>query len=136
MELISKALGPFTKNDLISLCERAVVPCEDWRDRDSASAQNGLYEIYIRLNADIPYTYRVENEETIWISFEKPTDEQLENISKYNLCVDTVDDYRERVSNDPDYEMFYPGFYDIEDAFSTYMPTEKRLLSVDGEDWY
>ena len=126
----------YNKKELIELCERAVVPCERWNNRDSASSQNGLYEIYIRLNADIPYTYTIENERTIWISFEKPTKEQEENMYRYNLCVDTVDDYRERVSNDPDDEMFYPGYYPFNEPFSTYMPTKKRLDEASGEDWY
>ena len=124
------------RTDLITLCERAVVPCEKWNDRDSASAQDGLCEIFIRLNADIPYTYTVENENTIWISFEKPIQEEIDRLTKYHLCVDTVSDYREKVCSDPDDEMFEPGYSSIDESFSKYMPTQKRLDDVDGEDWY
>ena len=125
-----------TKKELIQLCENAVVPCEDWRDRDSASAQNNIYEIFIRLMADIPYTYSIEGDTTIWIDFTKPTEEMIKNIKKQHLCVDTVSDYRERVSDDPNDEMFEPGYPPSSEKYSGYMPTQKRLNDKIDEDWY
>jgi hypothetical protein len=123
-----------TKDKLISLCERAVVPCEKWSDRDSAIAQNHIQEIHARLSADIPFSCSFEND-TIFVSFKEPTEEQIKNIS-LGLSVDTVSDYRERVSDDPDDEMFEPFFYSSDCIYRGFLPTEERLNEVNGSDWY
>jgi len=126
-----------TKEELISLCERAVVPCEEWQDRDSAIAQSNVYDIYERLVCDIPYTLRVE-ESTIWIDFEKPDEEGLKRLHSPHMVlnIESVEDYREKV--DPEYEdeMFEPYPISYEEQDSGYLPTEKRLSEGNSEDWY
>lgn len=40
-----------TREDLLALCERAFVPHDRWRNRDSSSAQRQLGEAYALLKA-------------------------------------------------------------------------------------
>ena len=121
------------RNELISICEDAVVSCTEWTDRDSASAQSNVSELYSRFKAGINFTAKIEGE-TIWVQFESPTKEQKDLLLSNYLPIDSVEDYREKV--DPDYEdeMFEPGMPDVYTDLHGYLPTRERLV-IDG-DWY
>jgi len=98
-----------TRQELITLCNRGIVPQEHWHNRDSAGAQKQLAEARSLLLAgcdfrldDKPPT--VSDKDTWWV------------------------------------EITYKGFdYFEEGELSThtfYIPTESRLNSSDGKDWY
>lgn len=84
--------------------------------------------------ADIPYTYKIEDS-TIWITFEKPTNEQRENTILHSLNIDSLEDYREKYGYD--YEMFDGYGIDWRSEYlGGYMPTFERLDYANGGDWY
>lgn len=101
----------YDRTGLISICERARVPMKKWLNRDSASAQKQVGEVWALLRAGAPYKVNFEgntcvtNENTIWIEIE------------------------------------YHGFnyFEIGDEGvehdTYYLPTDKRLADRDGEDW-
>lgn len=150
----------YTTDDLINLCERAVVPCSEWRDRDSLSSQKNLEEVYSYLKAGCDYKLTTESDRTVWIEFLNVTYDQYTN-SCYSLGIDSMDDYRTYCENEgiEDSEMFEGGSYvdtskfveyfnpmDDEDPLNGkrvytgylggYLPTEYRLADADGSDWY
>ena len=124
----------YTREDLIQICQDSVVPYTKWSNRDSYSSQVGVSSIYQGLVAGIDYKHRVDCE-TIWISFEKPTEEQKIDIYyKYYLNIDSIDDYLEENEGS---EMFYDsGINWNSDFLAGYLPTRKRLDDADGDDWY
>ena len=121
----------YTREELIQLCLDSYVPFNRWNDRDSYSAQRGIQFIYEGLTGGVPYIYTIEYGRTIWIDFEKPTDEQRNNMGYMNI--DSLEDYR---SENPDSEMFDSGKYWRDDYLGGYMPTRQRLDEKDGDDWY
>jgi hypothetical protein len=127
-------MNQLNREYLIGLCERAVVPCTEWDDRDSASAQYGIEQIHCRLLAGIPYEVEV-SDNMIWIQFNMPTAEQMRDIVPI-LNIDTVSDFREQVDPEYNQEMFEPAYADKDEAYSHYMPTEERLNETSGSDWY
>jgi hypothetical protein len=70
----------YTREVLLQLCIDAVVPFQKWSNRDSHCAQVLISDIYMGLASGIKYTTTVEGDKTIWIDFEKPTDEQRKDI--------------------------------------------------------
>jgi hypothetical protein len=103
-----------TRAALIDLCSRGVVDVTLWRDRDSADAQRQLGEVRALLAAGCAYTPASDpasDDRSIWI------------------------------------EVSFPGFNAFESfegpsdeaAFDTalfYIPTDERLRSSNGRDWY
>ena len=75
-----------SRDSLVYLCERGVVPHEHWRDRDSASAQRQLGECLALLRAGCDFTVRREGD-TWWVTvtfdgfghfdWDGPQDEEL-----------------------------------------------------------
>lgn len=125
------------REELIKICEDAVVHHTEWRDRDSYAAQVNLQSIYKALTAGLPYTLTIENDRTIWITFSQPID--FEKLSKGSyLNISSRDDYF--TDCDPEYEteMFEGYGIDFESNYTgTYMPTRKRLEECGiGNDWY
>lgn len=150
----------YTREDLIELCERAVVPCSEWHDRDSLSAQKNLEEVYSFLKIGCDYKMNNESDRTVWIAFSNVTYEQYTN-SYHSLGIDSIEDYKIYCENEgiEDSEMFEGGRYveiskfveyfnpmDDEDPLNGkrvytgylggYLPTEFRLAEADGSDWY
>lgn len=58
----------YTRDELISSCERGVVPQERWHNRDSANAQRQLGEVWALLRAGCDFAVLSDtDEDTIWI---------------------------------------------------------------------
>jgi len=133
------------RDELISICEDAIVPWQNWQNRDSGSSQYLVTDIYSLLKAGCDYEVTIENGETIWITFIDVTyDIVRDAIDNYNLYCDDIDEYKEA---NPEDEMFYGyglslgeiSVKNINDGnyhLSGYLPTRKRLKESDGEDWY
>lgn len=104
-------MSDWTRDDLISICERAIVPHGKWRDRDTCSAQEGVGKAWAFLRAGCDFTVITEgdvcvtDDRTIWIEI-------------------THDDFGVIDYDGPQ----------AEDTF--YLPTPARLDEADGRDWY
>lgn len=55
------------REELIALCERAVVPVEQWSDRDSADAQKQVGEALVLLRAGVEFTLQERTKDTLWV---------------------------------------------------------------------
>lgn len=105
------ATSSYTRDELVAICEQAVVPHEQWSDRDTASAQEGVGKAWAFLRAGCDFLVRTEgglcvtDEQTIWIE-----------ITHDNFGV--ID---------------WGGPQETE---RFYLPTPARLASTSGEDWY
>ena len=128
-----------TREDLIKLCEDAVVPCSKWDNRDSYSAQVNIQDAYKGLTGGVPYKYTIEDYGIISIAFEQPTKEQRKAFK--HLEIDSLEDYidwhEEQYGKDSRYEMFdsHPVNWK-ENYLSAYIPTRERLIEANGNDWY
>lgn len=102
----------YTRDDLIAICEHAIVSHDKWGDRDTCSAQEGIGKAWAFLRAGCDFTvitegddYCVTDDRTIWIEI-------------------THDD-------------FGVIDYDGPQAVDTfYLPTAARLVQAAGRDWY
>jgi hypothetical protein len=108
----------YTREELIAICERATVPVEKWRNRDSAGAQQkvGLAWVMLKAGADFYINPPRQgkqgchtNSETIWV------------------------------------DLYWPGFQAFEygrddhanwEDEQVYLPTPARLEKSAGNDWY
>jgi len=99
----------YTREKLLSICERAFVLEDKWSDRDSAEAQKQLGWCYAWLKDGCEFKILhnkkglCTDEDTIWVEI------RADGFQKFD----------------------WDGEQDIE---SFYLPTEKRLKS--GSDWY
>lgn len=134
-----------TREELIELCQGAVVHHTKWDNRDSYSAQRNLQSIYEGLTAGLDFriiTKEIDPEyhsddRTIIIEFLQPIDlEKLKNGK--HLEISSRDDYWKDC--DPNYEgeMFDGNGIEFDSSYTqTYMPTRKRIEEVGiGNDWY
>lgn len=67
--------GRPTRDDLIALCERGVVPVDRWYNRDSASAQKQLGEARALLSAGCDFTLSADpasDQSTWWVRITYP----------------------------------------------------------------
>lgn len=99
----------YTRDDLISICEAAVVPHAKWHDRDSASAQQGVGKAWALLRAGCEFRILHEgtlrtDDRTIWVEFD-------------------VRDF---------------NYFELGDmgTVTVYLPTRDRLADAAGRDWY
>ena len=112
-----------SREDLIQLCDLAIVPEQRWLNRDSAIAQTQIGQCRQLLLAGCQYTlltaehdrYCQTSEDTIWIEIAYKGFSAFENVSNW-------DTEEERFS-----------YYDKE---TFYIPTMKRLMERFGRDWY
>lgn len=100
----------YTRDELISLCERAVVPEEHWHDRDSCQSQAGVGKAWALLKAGVPYKVLTSgdcatDDRTVWLEF---------------------------------YPMDFNSFEEGErrGCELIYLPTQARLDGAGGKDWY
>lgn len=119
----------YTREKLIEICESAIVPQSQWDDRDSASAQEGVGKVLVFLRAGCDFEVKtkentkgdcITNENTIWIQFWVKDFRWFEWGNEDGWDRPRKDG---KIGNDNhDYHF--------------YLPTEKRLESADGGDWY
>lgn len=107
-------MSDYTREELVSICERAIVPVDRWRNRDSAGAQEGVGRAWALLKAGAEFSVittgtLATTDETIWIEVEWPGFMAFEygRSDRSNLDDDTF-----------------------------YLPTPERLAEADGKDWY
>lgn len=104
-------MAEFTREQLISLCERGRVPQDKWVNRDSANAQQQLGEALALLHAGCEFMV-IENgslkttEKAIWVEI------TFHGFSYFE----------------------YGEGSEERDTF--YIPTDLRLEQCEGEDWY
>jgi hypothetical protein len=108
-------MAAYTRDELVDICERAVVPYEKWHDRDSAAAHEQLGRAWVLLKAGC--------------DFRVITRPQIEG----SRCV--TDDHTIWV------EVAWPGFETVDyggnwEDETFYLPTSTRLDQRDGRDWY
>lgn len=121
-----------TKEQLIELCEKSVVRCSNWHDRDSYSAQVNVQNIYRGLMLNLDYTLTIDDDyQSITVNFINCNKTQPD-ADKYNLDIDSLDDYFELRGSDS--EMFYRS--SEFDSWGGFLPTAERLQEADGSDWY
>lgn len=107
---MSDARQDYTRDDLIIICERAVVPHNAWSDRDTPRSQEGVGKVWAFLRAGCDFRVLISgdlvtDDRTIWLEIDH-------------------DDFGTRDWGGPgDTELFY-------------LPTPNRLDATDGEDWY
>lgn len=108
----------YPRERLIKICEQAFVDQSKWHDRDSAASQIGIGSCYALLKSGCKYEIQfTENgqgchtdEDTIWIQF------WVKDFMWFELGGN-------KDGNDNhDYHF--------------YIPTEKKLESCNGQDWY
>ena len=106
--------GDYSRENLVAICEAAVVQESKWRDRDSPSAHEKLGLCWVMLKAGCEFHVHPPNdgsgchtdERTIWISIDWKTFSSFE----------------------------YGGGNKTNETF--YIPTPKRLRESIGKDWY
>jgi hypothetical protein len=104
----------YTREMLIELCDAAIVPVGEWRNRDSPSAyeQLGLATILLKTGCQF-YIHKnstksgcFTDDDTIWLTIEWPSFDSFEYGTKETQ------------------------------SQTFYIPTQKRLLERKGKDWY
>lgn len=100
----------WTRQELVDICCRAVVPEDNWRNRDSAAAQSQLGTAMVLLMAGCDFSVRQESQ-TLWVRI------SYRGFSWFEGGYDGRDDS-----------------YLSSDEF--YLPTPERLDRVSGGDWY
>ena len=111
---VVKPSHEYTREELIDICERAIVPVEKWGNRDSPGAHEklGLCLVMLKAGCRFHVTYHgdkndpcITNDSTIWLY------------------------------------VFWPSFGTIEYGGAEseehfYLPTPQRLEQRKGRDWY
>lgn len=117
------AWSPLTREELISICEAAVVPQDKWSNRDTPEAQRSLGKCWVYLKAGCKFWVITEKDpkdpndrcvtdnETIWVRI------QHETFNSFEIAEpEDGDKYEEK-------ELFY-------------LPTRQRLKRANRGDWY
>lgn len=116
----------YSANELIKICEAAVVSQNKWEDRDSAAAQIQVGKCLALLRAGCKFEVKtkenskpkdscVSDDHTIWLEF------WVKDFKWFDLL-------------DQDEETYPDGCQDSDYTF--YLPTKKRLNETKGGDWY
>lgn len=98
----------YTREELIEICEAAIVPMKDWLDRDSYAAHKQLGECWALLKADVPF--RIDAD----------TDHRFIHVTHYDIEGFNYHEYGE------------DGTKDIE---TSYLPTRARLDEIAAKGW-
>jgi hypothetical protein len=107
----------YSREELIAICERAVVPIEQWGNRDSPSAHEKLGLCWVMLKSGANFTVHraakegessgcFTNDRTIWLTL------HWHNFSDFEYGTEFSES-----------EQFY-------------LPTPERLEATKGRDWY
>jgi len=113
---MSKPKTDYTRDELISICERAIVDQDKWNDRDSSEAHTKVGMTWAFLRAGCVFTI-------------------LSDVSEHSLNTDHRTIWL---------EFKYKGFFWFEDfsedaelqTETAYLPTPERLDNCEGHDWY
>lgn len=134
----------YTREQLINICERAVVPHQKWHDRDSYISQKNIQSVYKGLTAGLDFKIITKeddpeyhsDEQIILIKFTAPIDfDKLEKGKE--LKISEREDYFRDCDPDYETEMFNGDGIDFHSDWTrTYMPSKKRLDEANGSDWY
>lgn len=107
--------GDYSRDNLIAICDAAVVPVSKWRNRDTPGSHEKLGLCTVMLNAGCEFYVHPSkpdergcftDDKTIWLTVEWPTFSTFE----------------------------YGGGHHEEEMF--YLPTPSRLRDANGGDWY
>lgn len=100
----------YSREELLSICDRSFVDHDKWSDRDTAQMQRQLGECYVLLKDGCEFKILFDgnscntDEDTIWL------------------------------------EITFNGFSSFEggkqETETYYLPTEKKLVEANGGDWY
>lgn len=104
----------YSREELIAICERAIVPMSKWANRDSPGAQEGIGRTWQLLKAGVDFCIETSgicatDKNTIWLEFD--------GILSFN-------------------SFEYGRGEDYETGYRAYLPTPARLDSREGRDWY
>lgn len=133
------------REELIKLCEDAVIHHTKWWNRDSYSAQKSIKSIYEGLTAGLDFrvvtkeidpTYH-SDDRTLIIEFIQPIDLSKLSMGK-QLEISSRLDYFKDCDPEMKSEMFEGNGIDFLSRYTqSYMPTRHRLNEVGhGNDWY
>ena len=106
----------YTREDLIKICELAIVNENDWHDRDTESSQEkiGICWALLKCGCDFEVVYEDSlcktDEDTIWLYI------YSKGFEWFEWAEDNERTYKERIH--------------------IYLPTIKRLKEANGKDWY
>lgn len=100
----------YNRDELVELCNRAIVSHERWSNRDSATAQKQVGELLVLLRAGCPFEVVKEG---VWV-----TNERTVVVKMY---------YR-------GFMQFEEGEGLAQESF--YLPTQTRLDEANCGDWY
>ena len=103
----------YTREELIAICEQAVVPEEKWRNRDSPSAQRQIGEAWGRLKAGCSFYVHVEEDTNSW---------RMGRVIRLSITSLSFDHFE--------------CGSDAKDSESYYLPSPLRLKESEGKDWY
>lgn len=99
----------YTRDELVAICERAIVAEDAWRDRDSAGAQMQIGQAWALLAAGCEFDIESADDETIWIEVHP------RGFMTFECGVEDA--------GTADWQTFY-------------LPTPQRLDAAAGTDWY
>lgn len=135
----------YTREQLIDICEKAVVHHTKWDNRDSYSAQLGVQSLYKGLTAGLDFRVVTKdispdyhsNDNVIIVEFLQPIDlDKLQNGKE--LEISSREDYFKDCDPEYDTEMFDGEGIDFRSEYTqTYMPTLDSIEKAGiGNDWY
>jgi hypothetical protein len=118
-----------TREQLIAICERAIVPQEKWNDRDSESAQKNVGRVWQLLKCGCEFLILTKDNCTAY----QPSDDETWQIHFWvhnfmwfeNGGIDDADNPKKGYLSDSNGQ---PLFF--------YLPTEETLKRANGNDWY
>lgn len=113
----------YTREDLIKICELAIVNEKYWKDRDTESAQRnvGICWILLKCGCDFEVQYDKEYDTDGCV-----TDEKIIWLYIYSKGFRYFEYSDGNEENDREYK----------EKIILYLPTMKRLAEAKGKDWY
>ena len=134
-----------TREQLIELCQNAVVHHTKWNNRDSYSAQKGIQSVYEGLTAGLDFRIVTKeispdyhsDDRTLIVEFLQPIDFDKLKTAEH-LEISSREDYFEDCDPEHESEMFDGDGIDFYSSYTqTYIPTRQRLEECGiGNDWY
>lgn len=106
----------YTREELIEICEKAIVQEKDWHNRDTEQSQCNVGECWALLKAGCDFEVVYEDEMCA-------TDETTIWLCVYSKGFMWFEDWGEDRDNSKEKHRYY-------------LPTPKRLEEANGKDWY